>query len=459
MRVILSTLVFSTICFISGSASASVIGEPFLLESEKQSQKIFEQYNETNDGLYESLAIAYQNSPALRAARAELLAVNEQLDQAQSGLKPTVTANTDVTYTDTETEGQSFITSDGGNTSKSASLNVEQPIFRGGSTIADIRQAKNTISAQQLLLSETEQSYLYDTAVAYMNVLQSRAILALNNNNRDLIARELERAEDGFKVGELTRTDVSQSEARLADAKAKIIRAEADLRSAIAVYTEKVGIVPPGDIAYPETQLFLPQTLEEALSYAGSNNRNVLQAKFTNAAAEDQIDSIQGELLPQLSAQGSLSKVYDQSDFIDEQEQTSVGLSASIPLYQAGATRSRIREAKKRANQRYMQILEAQNRAKQETISHWQNLKAADAEIRARQTQIEAARIASEGVHYEVEFGERTILDALNASQELLDARVNLIIAKRNKVVAEFALARTLGLLVPQKLGFSTINP
>ena len=147
------------------------------------------------------------------------------------------------------------------------------------------------------------------------------------------------------------------------------------------------------------------------------------------------------------------------NDFLDEQQQLTAGINASIPLYEAGATRSRLRQAKKTANQRYLEILNAQNMTRQEVISLWNSLRAAEAEIKARQTQVEAARIAREGVHYETELGERTILDTLDSNQELLDAQVNLVIAKRNEVVGRFALARSLGLLVPQKLGFNTINP
>ncbi|HPF79003.1 MAG TPA: TolC family outer membrane protein [Alphaproteobacteria bacterium] len=423
------------------------------------SRPIFDNPDRINNHLYEALEVAYKNNPTLRAARAELLAVKEQLPQAEAGFKPTITADADVTFTNTDTKGTSFITSDGDNTSKSGSLNLSQPIFRGGSTIANIDQAKNIITAQNLALSATEQSLLYDVAAAYMNVLRDQAVLGLNENNRLLVSRELEQARNRFTVGELTRTDVSQSEARLAKAEADVINAHGAYKTAIATYRQLVGAPPAIDMGYPEKALSLPETLDDALSIAQTNNRMVLQAKFINAAAEAGVDSVFGELLPQVKAIGRLDKTYDASDFIDEQRQSSIGLSASIPLYQAGSTRSRLREAKKRANQRYIQILEAENQAKQETISNWEALKAAKAETKARESQVQAALIANEGVHYEEEYGERTTLDALDSNQELLDAQVSLITAKRNEVVASFALAKTLGLLVPQNLGFSTVNP
>lgn len=458
-------LILIAACFIcTTTVSAQEI--PSLIDSgsvsvlkKLNSRPIFDDLDRTNDGLYEALDLAYENNPTLRAARAELLAVKEQLSQAQSGFKPTITADADVTHTDTDTEGTSFISSDGKNTSKSASLNLSQPLFRGGSTVANISQAKNIITAQNLSLSAVEQGILYDTAVAYMNVLRDKAILGLNENNRLLVSRELEQAQNRFIVGELTRTDVSQSEARLANAEAEVINAHGNYKSTIAIYKQIVGSPPSIDMGYPAKTFPLPDSLNQAISIAETNNRQVLQAKFINAAAENSVDSVFGELLPQISAIGRLNKTYDASDFIEEQRQSSIGVSASIPLYQAGATRSRVREAKKRANQRYLQILSARDQAKQETISNWAALKAAQAEIRARRSQIVAARIAREGVHYEIEFGERTTLDALDANQELLNAQVSLVSAKRNEVVARFALGRSLGLLVPQNLGFSTINP
>lgn len=439
--------------------SSPIVGAPISISLDHDDQSILDAVNTTNESLYEALALAYQNNPTLLAARAELAVVEEQLDQAQAGFKPTITAEADVTHTDTDTEGQSFITGDGGNTSKTASLNLNQPLFRGGTTTANVSAAKNTITAQALALSAAEQGVLYDVAVAYMNVLRDKAVLELNQNNRRLVSRELEQAQNRFTVGELTRTDVSQSEARLAEADAAVINANGNFKSAIAVYRRLVGSPPPINIGYPVQKFNLPETLEEAINLAESNNRDVLQSKFVAAAARNNIDSVFGELLPQVSAIGRLNKSYDPSDFIEEQRDGSVGIAASIPLYQAGATRSRVREAKKRANQRHIQILETQNQARQDVISHWEQFEAARAETRARELQIKAARIAREGVHYETEFGERTTLDSLNANQELLDAQVNYIKAKRGEVVARFALARSLGILVPQNLGFSTITP
>lgn len=412
-----------------------------------------------NINLFDALQQAYENNSALHAARMEYKATQQELPLAQSGLKPMITGDADITYSNTQTEGQSFISSDGGNTAKSAALNLNQPLFRGGTTRADIRGAKNIITAQSLALSGAEQKVLYDAAVAFMDVMQNNAIVDLNEQNFDLVSRELEQAQAGFQVGELTRTDVSQAQSRLALAKANLISAKADLEKVKAVYRRVVGQEFIGKPNYPEKTIFLPETMEEAVSMAQTNNRDVLRAQFVTAAANDNIDSVKGELLPQISAQSGIGRVYDQSDFIKEQDQFTLSLNASIPLYQAGATRTRMRQAKIIANQRALEVIDAQQSAKEEAIRHWEDLKSAEAEIKARLSQVEAARVAQEGVQYEAEVGERTVLDKLNANQEMLNAEVDLVKARRDEIVSQFALAQGLGLLVPQKLGFSSINP
>jgi TolC family type I secretion outer membrane protein len=414
---------------------------------------------EENNGLFHSLAQAYEKNSTLQAARMEYKVVREELPLAQSGLKPTITGDADITYSNIETEGQNFIGNDGSNTAKSAALNLSQPLFKGGTTLAEIREAKNTITAQSLALSNIEQGIIYDAAVAYMDVLQNNAIVELNSKNLDLVARELEQTQAGFDVGELTRTDVSQAKSRLAQAKADLIAAEADLEKVKATYERVVGDVFRGTPAYPDKVIYLPETLSEAISIAETNNRNVLRAKFVTQAAEDNIDSVRGELLPQISAQSGLGRIYDQNDFVDEQDQFTLGVNATIPLYQAGSTRTRMKQAKILANQRYLEVIDARQLAKEEAIMSWEALKSAQAEINARRSQVEAARVAQEGVHFEADVGERTVLDKLNANQELLNAEVDLVKARRNEIVAQFALARGLGLLVPQKLGFSSVNP
>ncbi|GJL84697.1 MAG: hypothetical protein DHS20C02_04720 [Micavibrio sp.] len=410
-----------------------------------------EEPSEESRGLGDVLRRAYLTNPTLLAARQELKATHELLPQAMAGWKPTVSADAGITNTDVD--GSNFGTATG-STSKDVGLSLDQPLFRGGRTVSEMAAARSTIAAQAASLSGVEQSVLREAATAYMDVVRDQALFDLSWNNREVIARQLEATQDRFEVGELTRTDVSQAEARLARADADAITARGSLRTVQAVFEQVIGI-PAGKLGEPSVMLDIPKTLDEAAALAEQANPQVMAATHAHKASEDDVNDVFGELLPTVGLSGSWNRSYDPSPgLIDEQTSRSVGVTASIPLYQAGSVRSRVRQAKQTANQRYIQILETRREARQQAISDWETLQAAQAEIRSRTAQVEASKIAQEGVEAETEVGQRTILDALDANQEFLDAQAALVSARRNEIVASFSLAATLGLLTPERLGF-----
>lgn len=404
--------------------------------------------------LEEVLKWTYENNPTLRAARAELKAVQEEMPQALSGWKPSADASGNVTAA--EIDGSAF--GGDGTTSRELELGFTQPLYRGGRTVAAVRSAEDIIMAQRSLLKAAEQQVLFNAAAAYMDVLRDQALLELSANNETVIARELKATQDRFEVGEITRTDVSQSEARLARAKADRIRASGNLQASIAAYEEVVGAL-PGALENPEIRFPVPDTLEEAVAFAENSNPTVLAAHYFHQSAEDNVSEVFGELLPQLALFGGWLREYDpQPGIIDESTTRTIGLSATIPLYEAGAVRSRVRQAKHTANQRYLEILESRRDIRQQVISSWEDLLAARAEIKSRGAQVEASRLAQEGVRAEAEIGSRTVLDVLDAEQEYLDAQVALVTAQRNEVVAAFLLAATLGILTPEVLGLTDFS-
>ncbi|NQZ14191.1 MAG: TolC family outer membrane protein [Alphaproteobacteria bacterium] len=424
-----------------------------LQKNVEESVNLLGAWEELGFDLYDALDQTYQNNPSLLSKRAEFMAIKERLPQARSGLKPTINAEAGVNYTNLETEGQNFGNSDGGNTAKNFGITVSQPLFKGGSTYANIKAANAVIAAQAASLRSSEQTILLQAVTAYMDVMRNKATLQLTKNNMDLIARELEQSIVRFDVGEVTQTDVSQARARHALAQAQLTQAEGNLNSAIAVYEEVVGHKPDLDkLSLPETIFELPETKDEAMRLAELQNFSVILAENTEIAAQYDVDSTFGELLPQISATGSLGRNYDPSDFIEEQDQIALGVTASIPLYQSGATRSRLRQAKQVANQRFLEVVDIKNQVRSEAASNYASWQTAKAEIESRKAQVDASTLAREGVHYEAELGERTTLDTLDANLELLNAQLDLITAQRNEVVARFSLAQTLGLLTPQGL-------
>lgn len=412
---------------------------------------------------YECLKLTYENNPTILAARAEFYAILEEIPKARAGWLPDIELSSSMVYNKTDSGDGGFANfsgaADNGNLSKDVSVNVEQNLYRGGRTQASMQAARNIITAQQARTENVEQSVLLQAATAYMDVYRDETLLELSKTNHNVTALQMEATQDRFSVGELTKTDVSQAEARLAKAEADVITARGNLRISQARYEQIVGEKPPQNLHYPEIYMDLPASLETVSQLAETENLNVIQAKAGYEAAEQDVDGVFGELLPSMVLSGSLTASEDpQPGFLDDERSGSLSLVARMPLYQSGATRARIRERKHLANQRYIQILEATRAAHQETIQYWQDLETAKAEIRSRKAQVSAAAIAQEGVSIETEFGQRTVLDALNADQEYLDAEAALIAAKRNEIVALFSLAKTLGILTARNLGFSDIE-
>lgn len=406
--------------------------------------------------LMEALRAAYLTNPALKAARESFKAVQEEVPQARSNWFPSIEAGADVTSMNIEGAAAGAAE---GTTSKQLEGTVTQPLYRGGRTVAAVSSAESLVIASQSLLTGTEQNLISDAAAAYMDVFRDKALLDLSENNKAVIARQLEASRNRFEVGEVTRTDVSQSEARLARAESGVIKARGDLQRSKAVFEQIVGM-PPGELEEPKFSFPLPTTLDEALAVAGKSNPDLIAAESLHRSAQDDARGIFGERLPEVSLFGSLDKEYDpQPGLLDDQTTSAVGVRASVPIFTGGLITSRVRQAKQTANQRYMEILDTKNSVRQQVISSWENLMTAKAEIRSRRAQVEAASVAREGVHQEEQLGTRTILDTLDADQEYLDAQVALVSAKRNEVVATYQLAAILGLLTPQAIGITGISP
>jgi outer membrane protein len=405
--------------------------------------------------MFEAMRYAYDHSNTIRAARQELMAVEENLPQAQSGWKPSAGANAGVTKSWIDSSPSS---STDGSVEKDIGLSVNQPLYRGGRTVSGIANAKNIIMAQRAALNATESQVLLGVVTSYMNVLRDQSLLDLAVNNRDVIAKQLDAVNARFNVGDVTRTDVSQAKARLAGAESSIISARGDLQSSRAVYQQVVGI-PAGRLGMPKQVMPIPDTLDQSIGMATTYNPNVVAAQFTRDAAKDNVDVIHGELLPTVGLNAGVTKAYDPTPgLLHDETIKSIGISATVPLYEAGSVRSRVRQAKSTASQRGIEVDRAKDDVRQLTVSSWETLQATTAEIDSRKEQVKANAIARDGVHKEAELGTRTILDALNADQELLTSQSALVTARRDEVVARYTLAAALGLMNPNAVGFPELS-
>ncbi len=412
------------------------------------------------ESLEEALISTYQNNPTLLAERAALRATDEGVASALSGWRPTVQIDGDAGFSETETT-----TVSGGFTSKteaslrprSFSFSVTEPLYRGGRTSAETRSARNLVDAGRATLAFAEQGVLLDAVTAYMDVLQSQSVVQLNRHNERVVARQLQAVRDRFEVGEVTRTDVAQAEARVAQAKADRISAEGNLISARATYRQIIGDL-PGRLAWPAKLSGVPSSEREALQIANVANPSIIGADFAELSARDDIDVALSDLLPQVSLRGGYDRQFDVSSVTDQADSLSLSAIVSVPLYQSGAEHASVRRSKQIASQRRLEFEEARRAVLEEVTRAWEALITARAKITAFESQVSAAELALEGVEQEVLVGLRTTLDVLDAEQELFTARVNLVGAERDAVVSSYWVKSTVGELSAEALGLAVEN-
>jgi outer membrane protein len=402
--------------------------------------------------LTEAFAYTYNNNPQILAQRALLRATDEQVPQALSNWRPTVTltGQAGVERAGTATRGSTaFSTFE----PRSLDLRVTQPLYRGGRTEAATRQALNTVQSTRAQTLGVETTVFQAVAQAYLDVVRDQTLVEVNRNNEQVLRRQLEATQDRFRVGEVTRTDVAQAESALAQATATRISSEGTLEISRANYTRAVGH-PPGRLAQPRERPVLPATRDEALTLAAHNNPNVISANFTELAARDNIDVVRGQLLPTISLVGDLNRSYAPSVSLRGSRQDTASLIAqlTVPLYEGGLIWSQTRAAEQTVGQRRSQVDDARRLAVQQATSAWESLQSGRAAIVSFGAAVKAAQIALEGVQQEALVGSRTVLDVLISQQQLFTTQSQLITAQHDAAVAEFNLAAAMGRLIAPEL-------
>ena len=385
--------------------------------------------------LSDALAGAYQTNPVLQAARAQLRATDEQVPEALSGWRPTVTA---------EAVGGAGVDNhhDEGRLLGNAGLRITQPIYTGGRTGAAVHEAENLVQAQRAQLVAAEQQMLLQSVTAYMDVVRADAVLTLDENNEKVVREQRDSARRRRAAGTASDTDVSQAESRLAMAQAERTQAEANLKSARATYAQQIGEM-PATLTPPGLPAGLPAGEEEAVGDA-AGHPNVLAAQFAEKAARDGVDVVLGEMRPQVSVEGEL---------LTDRETARVLAKVIIPLYQAGNVDARARSSKETYGQRRFDTETQQRHTAAEAQAAWYALEAAQAQIGSFGSQIETAQRALAGTRRDYEAGVRTLLDVLDAQQELLGAQTNLAGARHDEVVAAYRLLAAVGRLTARDLG------
>lgn len=395
--------------------------------------------------LEEALVSTYLTSPELEAGRAELRQTDELVPQALAGYRPSLFLNNGFEGVVGTSKQDGADVGSANRRGTSVGVTVRQNLYAGGGTQAQVSRAEHQVTAQRARLVGLEQQVLLDAVNAYTAVFRDQRVLELALNNEERLGRQLEATQDRFDVGEVARTDVAQAEARLSRARADIEVAKADLAASRAFYQRVVGELPQ-DIEEPGTLRDLPRSYEEALALA-SDSPEVLAATFDLYAARDDVDVAFSDLLPSLDLEADAS--YADQPTVQSRwgRSAALGVNLSIPLYQGGAAYSRVRETRERVRQRRDE-LETAHRSIQEVVtSSWERLLASTAAIEAFRAEVRANQVAFEGVEQETLVGSRTVLDLLDAEQELFTSQVNLVRAQAEETVASYQLKLAVGQL------------
>ncbi len=417
--------------------------------------------------LNSALVQAYQSNPTLNSQRAATRATDEGVPQALSGYRPKIT----VTATGGEQSlsatskvvgagippgsPATYFTQSGYNAPFGTGVTASQTLFNGFQTANKTRQAESQVLASRATLRQTEQTVLLNAVTAYMNLLRDSAIFDLQKRNVEVLQEQLRQTRDRFNVGEVTRTDVAQSESRLAAGRSQVLTAESNYKASGATYRQVIGSN-PGQLS-PGTPVdrFSPVNLPASVGAAIASHPAVMTGQYNVDAAQLAVKVAEGALYPTVSVQGNFTKNYEVVGSLNtiESYNASVLGTLSVPIYQGGGEYSAIRQAKETLGQKRLDLDIARDQVRQGVVQSWGLLEAAKANIDATTSQVQAAEIALNGVREEARVGQRTTLDVLNAQQELVNARVALVTAQRDRVVASYTLLAAVGRLSPSVLG------
>lgn len=416
------------------------------------------------ESLLSALARAYDGNPDLNQSRASVRARDEDAPKALAGMRPkaSISASVGPQFSNVKIPAGRRQLDNGRNFSydeylgypRGATLNVTQTLFDGGATENNVRRAESGVFAARATLRLTEQAILQNSATAYMNVLRDTAVLDLRKNNIAVLEEQLKQTRDRFQVGEVTRTDVAQAEASVAQARSESYAAQAQLKTSVAAYRQFIGNEPkhlePGRSLEP----LLPRSLNEAIAIALAEHPGVTAALHQVDVAELAVKVAESALSPTLSVNAQVSNQYDSFLGSPQSRMFSAGASGqlNVPLYQGGAEYASIRQAKEQLGQARLNADLQRDSVRASVVSSYGLLETAKASIVSGQAAVKAAETALAGVREEAKVGQRTTLDVLNAQQALLNARVQLVLSQRDRVVASYAALGSIGRLSAREL-------
>src|SRR4029077_1916868 len=416
------------------------------------------------DTIEAALVRAYQSNPQLNAQRAQVRVTDENVPQALSGYRPklSVSATAGTQYTDLlNTFGgtpQQILKTDvfGVNAPRSAGITLSQTLYNGNQTANRTRAAESQVSGSREALRVLDEAILLSAATIYMDYLRDAAIVEVQKSNVRVLEQTLKQTRDRFNVGEVTRTDVAQSEAQLAAGQTQLLAAETTLTTTKQNLRRIIGHDPVNMAPGSPVDRFLPATLPGAVELSLIENPNVTAAMYGIDVQFLQVKVNEGALLPTVTAQVVVQQAYEQQLQVFRSFGASAIAQLNVPIYQGGAEYSLIRQSKESLAQQRLVLEQTRDQTRANTVTAWGQLVAGKAQVASAQSQVTASEIALNGVREEAKAGQRTTLDVLNAQQALVNARVALVTAQHDRVVASYSVLNTIGRLSPTVMNLPT---
>ena len=407
------------------------------------------------DTMEAALLRAYQNNPQLNAQRATVRAIDESVPQALSGYRPrvTMTASGGAQYTNqlAETSTGKKI-QEGPQGPHAAGLTVTQTLFNGNQTANKTRAAESQVLGAREGLRLLEQSVLLAAATIYMDYLRDAAILEVQRSNTRVLEETLKQTRQRYSAGLVTPTDVAQSEAQLAAGRTQELAAEANLTTTRANFRRIIGNEPAQLAPASPVDRYLPETLRDAADISLAENPNVTAAMFGIDVSFLNVKVNEGALFPTVTLTATAQRTWQQTITQTRQFTAAAAAQVSMPIYQGGAEYSLIRQSKETQEQQRLVLEQVRDQARADLITAWGQLLAGKAQVASSLSQVEASEVALLGTRKEATVGQRTVLDVLNAQQAVVNARVALVTAQHDRVVASYAVLSAIGRLSPQVL-------
>ncbi len=407
------------------------------------------------ESLTDALAAAYLSNPRIEAERARLRATDEEVPRELSGYRPKVSFDADAGARNIESRPPG--PSDGSYNPWSYQINVIQPIFSGFRTLNGVNEAEAVVRSGREDLRQVESDTLLAAVTAYADVVRDQAILKSREANVAVLARELQAAQVRRAAQEVTKTDVAQAQARSARAVSDADLARANLKISRATFARIVGHQPASVTEPPLTTKLIPSSLDMAIDIGGRESPLIVSALYREEAARYNVEKTWGELLPQINVEANFSQSGGASNVTDSQDVASVTGRFSVPLYDGGEIQARVRQAKHTQVSRIQDIEDARTQVVSEVTAAWSRMIGSRAQMKSDQIQIDANKVALEGVREEERVGQRTLLEVLNAEQEYLNAQEQLARTRRDLVVANYTLLANIGHLTGESIASSQV--